>query len=252
MTQHDIVFVAWSGEEIGLIGSSYFVKSLKMSPNNPINKKVMAYLNMDMIGRLNDKLTLHGIGSSSKWSTFIQKANISVGINLNLQKDSHIPTDTTSFVSKSIPVLSAFTGLHDDYHSPTDTADKINHEGVVKCAELFSKLLVILSAQTDIDFIVQTPPKKRMGSLRAYLGTIPNYSQTDKKGVLLSGVTKGGPADKAGLLAEDLVVSLNGVTIENIYDYTDAIGTLKPEVVTSIKIIRTDKKVTLNITPLAR
>ena len=252
VTQHDIVFVAWSGEEIGLIGSSYFVKSLKMSPNNPINKKVMAYLNMDMIGRLNDKLTLHGIGSSSKWSTFIQKANISVGINLNLQKDSHIPTDTTSFVSKSIPVLSAFTGLHDDYHSPTDTADKINHEGVVKCAELFSKLLVILSAQTDMDFIVQTPPKKRMGSLRAYLGTIPNYSQTDKKGVLLSGVTKGGPADKAGLLAEDLVVSLNGVTIENIYDYTDAIGTLKPEVVTSIKIIRTDKKVTLNITPLAR
>ena len=252
VTQHDIVFVAWSGEEIGLIGSSYFVKSLKMSPNNPPNKKVMAYLNMDMIGRLNDKLTLHGIGSSSKWSTFIQKANISVGINLNLQKDSHIPTDTTSFVSKSIPVLSAFTGLHDDYHSPTDTADKINHEGVVKCAELFSKLLVILSAQTEMDFIVQTPPKKRMGALRAYLGTIPNYSQTDIKGVLLSGVTKGGPADKAGLIAEDLVVSLNGVTIENIYDYTDAIGTLKPEVATSIKIIRTDKKVTLNITPLAR
>ena len=142
--------------------------------------------------------------------------------------------------------------MHDDYHSPTDTADKINHAGVVKCAELFSKLLVILSAQTDMDFIVQPPPKKRMGSLRAYLGTIPNYSQTDKKGVLLSGVTKGGPADKAGLLAEDLVVSLNGVTIENIYDDTDAIGTLKPEVATSIKIIRTDKKVTLNITPLAR
>ena len=102
----------------------------------------------------------------------------------------------------------------------------------LKCAELFSKLLIILSSEEDLDFIEQTPPKKRMGALRAYLGTIPNYSQTDKQGVLLSGVTKGGPADKAGLMADDLIISLNQVTVENIYDHTDAIGSLKPNVVT--------------------
>ena len=251
-TDHDILFVTWSGEEIGLIGSSYFVKNFTLPHGKTINEKVMAYLNMDMIGRFKDKLTLHGVGSSSKWSAFIQKANISTGINLNLQQDSHIPTDTTSFVSKSIPILSAFTGLHDDYHSPTDTADKINHKGIVKCAELFSKLLIILSSEEDLDFIEQTPPKKRMGALRAYLGTIPNYSQTDKQGVLLSGVTKGGPADKAGLMADDLIISLNQVTVENIYDYTDAIGSLKPNVTSSIKIIRADEKLTLEITPLSR
>ena len=91
-----------------------------------------------------------------------------------------------------------------------------------------------------------------MGALRAYLGTIPNYSQTDKQGVLLSGVTKGGPADKAGLMADDLIISLNQVTVENIYDYTDAIGSLKPNITSSIKIIRADEKLTLEITPLSR
>lgn len=250
---HDILFAAWSGEEIGLIGSRHFVKSQNLASADSQKRKIIAYLNMDMIGRMKQKLTLHGVGSSSKWTKYIQKANIPVGLNLNLQMDSHVPTDSTSFISKGIPILSAFTGLHSDYHSPADTADKINHFGLVKCADLFSRLLIILCHEEEtMDFLEQTPPKKSVGKLRSYLGTIPNYSQTDIKGVLLSGVTKGGPADKAGLKEDDLIFELNGLTIENIYDYTDAIGSLKPGNETTVQLLREGLEVKISITPEAR
>ena len=103
-----------------------------------------------------------------------------------------------------------------------------------------------------MDFLEQTPPKKSVGKLRSYLGTIPNYSQTDIKGVLLSGVTKGGPADKAGLKEDDLIFELNGLTVENIYDYTDAIGSLKPGNETTVQLLREGLEVKISITPEAR
>ena len=115
---------------------------------------------MDMIGRMNKQMTLHGIGSSSAWRRIVQKANVPVGLNLNLQEDSHIPTDTTSFISRNVPIISAFSGLHEDYHSPTDTADKINHTGVSKCAKLFARILISISNEDPIDFVPQSPPSK--------------------------------------------------------------------------------------------
>ena len=197
-TEHDILFVTWSGEEIGLIGSSYFVKNFTLPHGKTINEKVMAYLNMDMIGRFKDKLTLHGVGSSSKWSAFIQKANISTGINLNLQQDSHIPTDTTSFVSKSIPILSAFTGLHDDYHSPTDTADKINHcKGIVKCAELFSSYSLFFPRKR-IWISLNRPPRKKDGCSESLFGDNSQLFSNRQAGSFTQWSHQGGPADKAG------------------------------------------------------
>jgi len=212
----------------------------------------LAYLNMDMVGRYQKKLTLHGVGSSTGWRKLIQQANVPVGLNLNLQNDSHIPTDTTSFFTKGIPILSAFTGLHPDYHSPSDTVDKINYKGVADCSMLYSRLVQALVKQNELDYVAQAPPPKSRGRLRVYLGTIPDYSQTDKKGVLLSGVSKGGPADMAGLKSEDIIIELKGKKIESIYDYTDAIGLLKPKEKVIIKIIRKQKVLRLNITPSSR
>ena len=243
--KHDILFAAWSGEEIGLIGSNHFVKEV-------FDQNIISYLNMDMIGRMNKQMTLHGIGSSSAWRRIVQKANVPVGLNLNLQEDSHIPTDTTSFISRNVPIISAFSGLHEDYHSPTDTADKINHTGVSKCAKLFARILISISNEDPIDFVPQSPPKQSVSKLKAYLGTIPNYSQTDRKGVLLNGVAKGGPADLAGLKEDDLIVELNGKLIENIYDYTDAISTLTPNLASKISIVRKGKKIKSTITPKGR
>ena len=248
----DIVLATWSGEEIGLVGSSHYATQLK-AQNHGKQRAVLAYLNMDMIGRLKDKLTIHGVGSSSHWRKIIQKANIPLRINLNLQNDSHIPTDTTSFYAKGIPILSAFTGLHDDYHSPTDSADKINYQGIDKCAQLFTRIITTLSDNGEIDYISQSAPSSsNRAKLRAYLGTIPNYSQTDQKGVLLSGVAQNGPADLAGLESGDLIIELSGSNIENIYDYTEAIGKIKPGKKHNVKVMRNGNLKTLTIIPKAR
>ena len=251
-SRYDILFAAWSGEEIGLVGSSYFMRKISQKKPQDRRRVILAYLNMDMVGRYEKKLTLHGVGSSTGWRKLIQQANVPVGLNLNLQNDSHIPTDTTSFFTKGIPILSAFTGLHPDYHSPSDTAEKINYKGVADCSMLYSRLVQALVKQNELDYVAQAPPPKSRGRLRVYLGTIPDYSQTDKKGVLLSGVSKGGPADMAGLKSEDIIIELKGKKIESIYDYTDAIGLLKPKEEAIIKIIRKQKVLSLNITPSSR
>ncbi len=248
----DIVFATWSGEEIGLVGSSFFANQLRFPKDNS-KRPVLAYLNMDMIGRLQDKITIHGVGSSTIWRKIIQQANVPLRINLNLQNDSHVPTDTTSFYSKGVPILSAFTGLHDDYHSPTDTAEKINYQGIGKCARLFSHIIHTLSEHGSIDYQSQPAPSSTSRTrLRAYLGTIPNYSQTDQMGVLLSGVTQQGPADLAGLKSGDVIIELSSSKIENIYDYTDAIGKIKAGNEEMIKVIRNGKVKTLSIIPKTR
>jgi Tol biopolymer transport system component len=247
---HDVLFVAWSGEEIGLVGSSHFMRSFSAKTDG--ERRIVAYLNLDMVGRYQKKLTLHGVGSSTGWKKLIQQANVPVGLNLNLQNDSHIPTDTTSFFSKGIPILSAFTGLHTDYHAPSDTADKLNYKGITACSKLFSRLIQSLAKQEELDYVAQALPPKSRGRLSVYLGTIPDYSQTDKKGVLLSGVSKGGPADLAGLQSEDLIIELGGKKIESIYDYTDAIGSLKAMQETKMKIIRKQKTLVLKIIPSSR
>ena len=174
-------------------------------------------------------------------------------LSLNLQNDSHIPTDTTSFYSRGVPILSAFTGLHEDYHSPTDTEDKINYEGIIKCSKLFSRIISILGNVENVDYISQeTPTGAKRSRLRAFLGTIPNYSQTDTKGVLLTGVSKGGPADKDSLKDGDLIIKLSDKEIENIYDYTEAISELTPDQTVNIEIIRNNKRLALEITPKSR
>ena len=251
-SNYDILFAAWSGEEIGLLGSSHFMRSHASGKKDGKDRKIIAYLNLDMVGRYKEKLTLHGVGSSTAWKKLIQRANIPVGLNLNLQNDSHIPTDTTSFFAKGVPILSAFTGLHADYHSPSDTPDKINYEGIADCSNLYVRLIEGVTRLDKMDYVAQAPPPKSRGRLRVYLGTIPDYSQTDRKGLLLSGVSKGGPADLAGLQSEDLVVELGGKKIETIYDYTDAISLLKAGKVTKVTVIRKGKTLALKITPSAR
>jgi len=251
-SNYDILFAAWSGEEIGLLGSSHFMRPHASGKKDGKDRKIIAYLNLDMVGRYKEKLTLHGVGSSTAWKKLIQRANIPVGLNLNLQNDSHIPTDTTSFFAKGVPILSAFTGLHADYHSPSDTPDKINYEGIADCSNLYVRLIEGVTRLDKMDYVAQAPPPKSRGRLRVYLGTIPDYSQTDRKGLLLSGVSKGGPADLAGLQSEDLVVELGGKKIETIYDYTDAISLLKAGKVTKVTVIRKGKTLALKITPSAR
>ena len=246
-----IIFALWSGEELGLIGSTHFV-------NNPVLplEKVAAYLNFDMVGRLRDnKLILQGVGSSSVWTKLIEKRNIPIGFNLTLQADPYLPTDVTAFYPKEVPVLSFFTGGHEDYNRPTDDIETLNYDGLARISKLAHGIVLDLISATERPEYVRVERSQSEGgsrdTLRAYLGTIPDYT-TEGTGVKLSGVRAGGPADKAGLTGGDIIVEFGGQEITNIYDYTYALDAVKIGEPVEAVVLRDGKRVKLTITPEAR
>jgi hypothetical protein len=285
--KRDILFAAWSGEELGLIGSSHFVKSYEQtsqaahlahgrgpaesapaSHSHSTEKTdgnhghqaalypaIAACLNMDMVGRLNKNVILQGIGSSDAWPGLIERANAPVGLPITLQNDSYLPTDASSFFVRGVPILSAFTGSHSEYHTPRDTPDTLNYHGASRISRLMALVARSLAIRDESPpYQAQTRPEEgtRRANLRAYLGTIPDYAESDLKGVKLSGVGKGGPAEQAGVRSGDVVVELAGRKIENIYDYTYAIEALKIGQPVQIVVQRGDKRKTLEVTPGSR
>jgi len=245
-----MIFAAWAGEEIGILGSSRFAEH----PLVPLTN-VAAYLNFDMVGRLREnKLTLQGIGSSPVWTKLIEKRNVAAGFQLTLQDDPYLPTDTTALYPKGIPVLAFFTGGHDDYHRPTDKPDTLNYEGTERIAKLARGILLDLE-KAERPAYAQVARRDVGGggreTLRAYLGTIPDYA-TEVQGVKLSGVRAGGPADKAGLQGGDVIVEFAGTKIVNIYDYTYAMDAVKIGQPVTVVVLRNGDRVSLTVTPEAR
>lgn len=285
--KRDVVFAAWSGEELGLLGSSHFVKQLETmfsqhataaggeaAPDDAVEQAaekkkdvssgpntgglhlyIAACLNMDMVGRMQERLVLQGLGSSTNWQQMIERANVPLGMPLTLQQDSYLPTDASVFFLHGVPILSAFTGSHGEYHTPRDTPEKLNYEGISKIARFMHSVLSDLITRDKMPvYVMQTKPKdgERRANLRAYLGTVPDYAESDTKGVLLSGVAKGAPASEAGVKGGDIIVKLAGKTIENIYDYTYAIEALKIGQETEIEVLRAGKSVIMKVTPGSR
>lgn len=246
-----IIFACWSGEEIGLIGSAAFCEH----PPVPLTK-VVAYVNADMVGRMHDnKLTVQGVGSSHAWRRLIEKRNVVAGFNLTLQEDPYLPTDVTSFYTKNVPVLNFFTGGHDDYHRPTDTADKLDYKDLARVTK-FTRDIVLDLAQSDERPDLAKVERSALASggremLRTYLGTIPDYT-TEVKGVKLSGVRGGSPAEKADLRAGDVIVEFAGQKIANIYDYTYALDAAKIGKPVRMIVERDGKRVPITVTPEAR
>ena len=220
-----VLFAAWSGEEVGLIGSTHFAEH----PPLPLSN-VVAYVNFDMVGRLRDnKLNLQGIGSSPAWRKLIEKRNVAAGFNLTLQEDPYLPTDTTPFYPKQVPVIAFFTGSHEEYHRPADKPDTLNYEGLERIAKFARALVTDLMNGAERPAYAKVEKKDGGGGreqLRAYLGTIPDYAQ-EVAGVKLSGTRGGSPAEKAGLKGGDIIVEFAGQKIANIYDYTYAMDAVK-------------------------
>ena len=246
-----VIFALWSGEELGLIGSTHFV-------NHPVVplEKVAAYVNFDMVGRLREnKLILQGVGSSPVWTKLIEKRNVPIGFNLTLQTDPYLPTDVTAFYPKEVPVLSFFTGGHEDYNRPTDDPDTLNYNGLERIARLAHGIISDLISGAERPEYVRVERSQSEGgsrdTLRAYLGTIPDYT-TEGTGVKLSGVRAGGPADKAGLMGGDVIVEFGGQQIANIYDYTYALDAVKIGEPVEVVVLRNGKRVELTVTPEAR
>lgn len=246
-----LVLAFWGGEESGLLGSARFAAD----PPVPM-EQCKAYLNFDMVGRMREfKLIIQGLGSSDNWSTYIERANIPAGLDLQLQDDPYLPTDTTSIYPLEIPVLSFFTGSHDDYHRPSDDPDTLNYEGLSDITKLARHMIESLtSPENPLTYQSYADTRSAAGSrdtLRIYLGTIPDYaSETD--GLRLTGVSEGGPASIAGIQAGDIIIELAGQKIKNIYDYTYAIDALKVDVPAEIVLRRGEKTIDLQIIPKAR
>jgi len=262
--QRDVLVAAWSGEELGLRGSNAFTEEfaelypdrvssgLDSPHHSSLYPQIAAYLNLDMVGRLRENLILQGLGSSAYWSDVIERRNAVVRLPLILQDECYLPTDATSFYVQGVPILAAFTGAHEEYHTPRDVPELLNYEGasqVARLTALIARDLVMRDAPPE--YQAQQPRPDSRGSLRAWLGTVPDYGQA-VLGVPIARVTKDSPADKAGMLDGDIVVSMAGRAIENIYDYTEAIKAVKIGQPVAVRVKRGDQEVELEVTPASR
>ncbi|MCD4729446.1 MAG: M28 family peptidase, partial [Bacteroidales bacterium] len=248
---YNLVFCLWSGEELGLLGSNSFTSKLPVPA-----EKVKAYLNFDMVGRVQDnKLDIQGLGSAQEWKSIFEKKNVVSGFDLTLADDPYLPTDATSFYLKGIPVASFFTGVHMDYHTHKDDVELINFEDlhrVTKFASLITKELMKPEQNLTYMQVKVKSRKSSKGALSVSLGTIPAYAGSDEPGVQIQGVRPGGPAEKAGLQADDMIIGLNGTEINNIYDFMNILNELKPDVEIDIVVMREGERKALKITPEAK
>ena len=259
--KRSIVFIAFSGEELGLLGSAAYVKN----PAAPL-KSTVAMLNMDMVGRLrNRSLFVGGVGTSPSFPPLLDRLNsrtsaATSGTNgsgrrfqLGIGQDGFGPSDHQSFYVKDLPVLFFFTGTHDDYHKPSDTADKVNSEGVREVAEFVRDIAVEIANEPErIAFSrVKTESKPTGRGFNVYLGTVPNYSDQND-GLKLDGVRPGSPAERAGLRPGDVVTRLGRLPIKNVYDYTYALGEMKAGEEIEVVLLREGREVRLKLTPEKR
>lgn len=248
--EHDLLFAAWSGEELGRLGSAAFIERL----GDQISR-VIAYLNLDMVGRLDEALYVQGVGSSPVWRRELERRNAPVGLPLRLQDDAYLPTDTTSFYLAGVPILNFFTGVHADYNTARDTADRIAYEGLARIARLTGLIATAVASTVEAPaYVAQEKPSTNASraNLRAYLGTIPAYTDSDLNGVLLDGVAENGPADNGGLRAGDRILAIAGQRVENIYDYTYALNALKVGEQVAVRIERNGSEQELSVVPAPR
>ncbi|HEY1078517.1 MAG TPA: M28 family peptidase, partial [Bdellovibrio sp.] len=244
--QKDLFFAVWSGEELGNLGSTHFTKEIKKTG-------ISAYVNMDMIGRLNGRVFVQGLGSGDTWAQMAEEVGIRTAVPMIVQDDPYLPTDSLAFYMAGIPTVNFFTGSHAEYHTPRDVAELVNYPGVVqvlKAVQGFTGLLVDSKVPMVKYVKVASGQNKLEGrSFRVYLGTIPDYSQEGVKGVRITGASKDSPAELAGVQDKDVIIEFDGTKIENLYDYVYTLQSVKPNKETVMKVLRDSKVVELKITP---
>jgi len=225
-----------------------------MNPPVPLHQ-VAAYLNFDMVGRMqNNKLAADGVASSPAWSRILERANVAAGFDLATNADPYQPTDSSNFNQAELPTLFFTTGSHPDYHRPSDTADKINYEDLDRIVD-FAAAVIQATANADMApaFTKVDPPNRgaTLAGVRVTTGTIPDYT-TEAKGLLLAGVVGGGPAEKAGLMKGDIITEIAGQSITNIYDYTFALELLKADTPVKVVFMRNGQRREVALTPSGR
>jgi hypothetical protein len=217
-----VIFIAFSGEELGLLGSARWVAEAPI----PMDR-IRAMLNLDMVGRLEeDPLIVYGVGTAAEWPEILERAN-SDGIPLAPRPDGYGPSDHTSFYARDIPVLHFFTNTHADYHRPSDEWHLVDVEGVDRIAALVARVAADVGGRTGALALVRGVGQAPQAGgatrgLGAYLGTIPDYAPAER-GMRVGGVRAGSPAEEAGLQAGDVILAIGEHATDDIYAFTDAL-----------------------------
>jgi hypothetical protein len=242
--KYNYLFAAFSGEELGLYGSKYFVEHC------PVNLNTVNYMvNMDMVGRLNDSthgLTLGGFGTSPIWGNIINTNDPYFKIKVDSAGSG--PSDHTSFYRKDIPVLFFFTGTHSDYHKPSDDAEKINFEGEVKIIR-YIETLIDKTVELDKVSFLKTREAASMGksSFKVTMGIMPDYTFSGN-GVLVDGVSDNRPAQKAGIKTGDVITQLGEFVVSDVQTYMQALNKHAKGETINVKIIRGKEEMRLKLT----
>jgi len=224
-----VVLVAFSGEELGTLGSSYFVQHATPQPIDSL----YAMLNLDMVGRLrNARLLALGAATAREFPALLDSLNTPPRFDLRASGDGWGPSDHAVFFATRHPVLHFFTDLHEDYHRTTDDWDKLNVSGIVEVAQFVADLALVLANRTGpLTFVDSPRPQASAGGsgYGAYLGTIPDMSGGGvSDGVRITGVRAGSPAEQAGLIAGDVITAIGAKHVANLYDMTDALRAHQP------------------------
>ncbi len=248
-----ILFTDFAGEELGLLGSAEWVKE----PTHPLEKAI-AMINMDMIGRIkDDKVYIGGVGTGSTFKPILeqaQKESAKKGsaFKIEYSASGYSSSDHTSFVSKKIPVLFFFSGLHSDYHKPSDTWDKINAPSAAKLLDLVENVTVQLANANTEDtpkfqtVVEEKPPGGGGAGYGPYFGSIPDFGEIPN-GVRFADVKPGSPAAKADLKAGDVLIQFGDKPIKNLYDFTDALRRSKIGDIVEVKVLRDGQPITASV-----
>ena len=240
-TNNNYLFMAFSGEEMGLLGSNYFVK------NPTIDTKAVSYMiNMDMVGRLKKDSTLavYGTGTSPIFKQVLGAHNNKFKL---IENESGVgPSDHTSFYLADIPVLHFFTGQHEDYHKPGDDAEKLNYKGMQKISDYIFDVISDLNDNGKLAFRKTKNESEETPRFKVGLGVIPDYL-FDGKGMRIDGVSEGKPAQNAGLQKGDVVIQLGDSTVTDMMSYMRALSVFNKGDKTNIVVKRKEKNVKAQI-----
>jgi hypothetical protein len=243
---YSILFLAISGEEAGLLGANNFAKNMTID-----SSKVRMMINMDMIGRLKDQkngLAILGTGTCEEFKSYFDSLKYE-DIKLSLKESGTGPSDHTIFYNRGIPVLHLFTGAHNDYHKPSDDADKIDSEGILKVTKFVRQLVEHFDSLGDqLTFTKTKDPDsgKRRAQYSVTLGIMPDYV-AEVKGLQVDGVVDDRPGQRAGIIEGDIIIKMGEITINDIYDYMNALGKFRKGDTTSVVVSRNQEEVELTV-----
>jgi hypothetical protein len=244
-----VLFIAFTGEESGLLGSAYFT-----SHPLPESGVMAGMVNMDMVGRLGaGPLIIYGVDTAEEWRTLVAAAAERGGVSISTRGEGYGPSDHTSFYMKDVPVLHFFTNSHADYHKPSDDWEKIDRAGLDTIATLVTDIVTTTANRAPVALTLKRGAGEPLaartgsGSAGAYLGSVPDFSPVER-GVKLSGVTPGSPADRAGLQAADIVLAIGDREVADLQGMTDALRAHKPGDTVPVKVRRGADTLTVQVT----